>query len=92
MCVFSNISTAEPNMSIVTYQQARRHRNDVSDSVLSAGMLGGLGNVAEDVAVENSSKDEVDMTDQNKSQALFHQPPWTFILIWMTEKNPEWFL
>lgn len=52
--------------NLLTYQQARGDRDDVGYSVLSGDMLAGFGNVAEDIAMDNSSKDEVNMANQDE--------------------------
>lgn len=53
--------------SLLTHQQARCDRDDVGCSVFSGDMLVGFGNVAEDIAMDNSSKDEVNMANQDES-------------------------
>lgn len=75
-----------------THQKSRGDRNDVGHRVLGADMLAGFGNVAKDAAVDNGSKDEVNMTNQDKNQTLFHEPPRPFIFIWVTKTQAIWFL
>lgn len=50
----------------MTYQQAGGDGDDVGNSVFSGDMLAGFGNVAEDIAMDNSSEDEVNMADQDE--------------------------
>lgn len=49
----------------MTYQQARGNRDDVVYRVFS-GYLPGVGDVSEDAAMDYSSKDEVNVADQDE--------------------------
>lgn len=51
----------------VTHQQAGGDGDDVGHRVLSGDVVAGFGDVAEDAAVDNSSEDEVDVSDQDES-------------------------
>ena len=51
----------------MTHQQARCDRDDVGDRVFSTNMLAGFGNVAENASMDNSSKNEVNMANQDQS-------------------------
>lgn len=55
-----------------THQQPRGDRDDVGQCVFGGDMISGVGNVAENTAVDNSAKDEVNMTDQDERQTSFH--------------------
>lgn len=50
----------------MTYQQARGNRDDVGYRVFSGYVLAGVGDVSEDVAMDYSSKDEVNVADQDE--------------------------
>lgn len=50
-----------------THQQAGGNGDDVDHSVFSGEFLGGIGNVAEDVAMDNCSQDEVNVANQDES-------------------------
>lgn len=50
-----------------THQQAGGDRDNVGYGVFSGDILAGFGNVAEDIAMDNSSKDEVNVSDQDES-------------------------
>lgn len=51
---------------LLTYQQARGDRDDIGCSVFSRDVLTGLGNMAEDIPMDNSTQDEVNMADKNE--------------------------
>lgn len=52
--------------SLLTYQQARGDRDDVDCSVAGRDLLVGFGNVAKDAAMDNGSKDEVNMANYDE--------------------------
>lgn len=49
-----------------THQQARSDREDVVCRVLGGNASTGLGNVAENTAVDDGAQDEVDMADDDE--------------------------
>ena len=44
-------------------------------------MLARLGDVPQYVAMDDGPQDEVDVSDQDEGQPLFHQPPRPLVLI-----------
>ena len=71
--------------SLLTHQQPGGDGDDVGHRVLSGDVLAGFGDVAEDIAVDDSAEDEVNMADQDERQSISHQPPLPFGSIWMTD-------
>lgn len=49
-----------------THQQARGDREDIVYRVLSGNARTGIGNVAENTAVDNGAKNEVNMADEDE--------------------------
>lgn len=53
-------------MKTLTHQQAGGYGDDVDYSVFSGELLAGIGNVAEDIAMDNGSEDEVDVANEDE--------------------------
>lgn len=53
-------------MILVTHQQPGGDGDDVGQSVLGGDVIRGVGDVAEDAAVDDGAKDEVDMAHQDE--------------------------
>lgn len=51
---------------MLTYQQARGNGDDVDYSIFSGDVLAGIGNVAEDIAMDDGSEDEVNVANQDE--------------------------
>lgn len=51
---------------LLTHQQAGGHGDDVAHGVFSGDVLPGIGNVAENAAVDDGAEDEVNVPDQNE--------------------------
>lgn len=51
---------------MLTHQQAGGNGDDVDDGVFSRELLGGIGDVAEDIAMDNRSEDEVNVANQDE--------------------------
>lgn len=51
---------------MLTHQQARGNGDDVDYSIFSGDVLAGIGNVAEDIAMDDGSEDEVNVANQDE--------------------------
>lgn len=51
---------------LLTHQQPGGDGDDVGHRVFSGDVLAGFGDVAEDIAVDDSAEDEVNMADQDE--------------------------
>lgn len=51
---------------MLTHQQARGSGDDVDYSIFSGDVLAGIGNVTEDIAMDDGSEDEVNVANHDE--------------------------
>lgn len=67
MLVIMGCDSFDPNNRTVTHQQSRGDRDDICCGVLCGDVLTGFGNVPQDISMDNSPKDKVNMTNEDES-------------------------